>query len=121
MIYTEKQKIEMDRIREVFAELLKQSPDYELIWSDKVGYVWLAIGMTPLYVDTAKRIETAADLCRELLDEVATDVLFMTGNDHGMENADPLEVVEIKRRWKKYIDQLPEYAYLCDELLNRQE
>ena len=25
---------------------------------------------------------------------------------------------EIKRRWQPYIDQLPEYAYLCDELLS---
>ena len=32
--------------------------------------------------------------------------------------ADPLELAEIKRRWKPYIDQLPEYAYLCDELLS---
>ena len=41
----------------------------------------------------------------------------MTGNDHDFEDADPLELAEIKRRWKPYIDQLPEYAYLCDELL----
>ena len=34
------------------------------------------------------------------------------------EDADPLELAEIKRRWKPYIDQLPEYAYLCDELLS---
>ena len=34
------------------------------------------------------------------------------------EDADPLEPAEIKRRRKPYIDQLPEYAYLCDELLN---
>ncbi len=43
----------------------------------------------------------------------------MTGNDHALEDADPLELAEIKRRWKPYIDQLPEYAYLCDELLKR--
>lgn len=121
MIYTEEQRKEIERIREVFAEPLEQSPDFELLWSDKVGYVWLVIGANPLYVDTATRIETAADLCRELLDELATDVLFMTGNDHGMENADPLEVAEIKKRWKTYIDELPEYAYLCDELLNGQK
>ena len=36
-----------------------------------------------------------------------------------LEDADPLELAEIKRRWKPYIDQLPEYAYLCDELLKR--
>ena len=43
----------------------------------------------------------------------------MTGNDHDFEDADPLELAEIKRRWQPYIDQLPEYAYLCDELLSR--
>lgn len=34
---------------------------------------------------------------------------------------DPLELAEIKRRWKAYIDQLPEYAYLCDKLLSRKK
>ena len=38
-----------------------------------------------------------------------------------LEDADPLELAEIKRRWKPYIDQLPEYAYLCDELLSRRK
>ena len=32
---------------------------------DKVGFVWLAIGINPLYVDTGRRIESAADLCHE--------------------------------------------------------
>ena len=35
----------------------------------------------------------------------------MTGNDHTEQTADPLELAEIKRRWKPYIDRLPEYAY----------
>ena len=67
------------------------------------------------------RLESAADLCHECLDDVAMDVLYMTGNDHAIEEADPLELAEIKRRWKPYIDQLPEYAYLCDELLSRRK
>ena len=50
----------------VFAEHLRQCPDFELLWSDKVGYVWLAIGLEPLYVDTGRRIESAEDLCREV-------------------------------------------------------
>lgn len=118
MLYTEEQKKEIERVREVFAELLKQSPDYELLWSDKVGYVWLETGGMPCYVDTATRIDSAEDLCKEYLDNIATDVLFMTGNDHALKEADPLELAEIKKRWKMYIDQLPEYAYLCDELQN---
>ena len=119
MVYTKKEKAEIERVREVFAEHIRQSPNYELLWSDKVGYVWLCIGIKPLYVDTGRRIESASDLCELLLNDVADDVLEMTGNDHAPENADPLEVAEIKRRWKVYIDQLPEYAYLCDELLSR--
>ena len=118
MLYTEKEKHEIQRVKEVFTEHLRQSPDFELLWSDKVGYVWLTIGVNPVYVDTGIRIESAADLCHECLDDVAMDVLYMTGNDHAIEEADPLELAEIKRRWKPYIDQLPEYAYICDDLLS---
>ena len=118
MLYTEKEKHEIERVKEAFAEHLRQSPDFELLWSDKVGYVWLTIGVNPLYVDTGIRIESAADLCGRCLDDVATDVLYMTGNDHALEAADPLELAEIKRRWEPYINQLPDYAYLCQDLLN---
>ena len=50
MLYTEKEKHEIERVKEVFAEHLRQSPDFELLWSDKVGYVWLTIGVNPVYV-----------------------------------------------------------------------
>ena len=40
MLYTEKEKHEIERVKEVFAEHLRQSPDFELLWSDKVGYGW---------------------------------------------------------------------------------
>ena len=103
MLYTEKEKHEIERVKEVFAEHLRQSPDFELLWSDKVGYVWLAIGVNPVYVDTGIRIESAADLCGRCLDDVATDVLYMTGNDHALEAADPLELAEIKRRWEPHL------------------
>ena len=38
MIYTEVEKKELDEVQRVFAEHLRQCPDYELLWSDKVGY-----------------------------------------------------------------------------------
>lgn len=118
MLYTEKEKHEIERVKEAFAEHLRQSPDFELLWSDKVGYVWLAIGVNPLYVDIGIRIESAADLCYKCLDDVAMDVLYMKGNDHALDKADPLELAEIKRRWEPYINHLPDYAYLCKDLLN---
>ena len=70
------------------------------------------------YSHTGIRIESAADLCYRCLDDVAMDVLYMTGNDHALEEADSLELAEIKRRWEPYINQLPDYAYLCKDLLN---
>ena len=118
MLYTKKEKHEIERVKEAFAEHLRQSPDFELLWSDKVGYIWLTIGINPAYVDTGIRIETAADLCYRCLDDVATDVLYKTGNDHALEAADPLELAEIKRPWEPYISLLPDYAYLCKDLLN---
>ena len=45
MLYTEKEKTEIERVRKVFAEHLQQSTNFELLWSDKVGFVWLAIGI----------------------------------------------------------------------------
>ena len=54
MLYTEKEKTEIERVRKVFAEHLQQSTNFELLWSDKVGFVWLAIGLNPLYATTCK-------------------------------------------------------------------
>ena len=51
MLYTEKEKNEIERVRKVFfAEHLQQMTDFDLVWSDKVGYVWLAIGVNPVYI-----------------------------------------------------------------------
>ena len=119
MLYTEKEKNEIERVRKVFEKHIQQMTAYDLVWSDKVGYVWLAISIDPVYIDTGNWIESAAGLCYECLNDIALDVFGMTGNDHDFEDADPLELAEIKRRWKPYIGQLPEYAYLCDELLSR--
>ena len=118
MLYTEKEKHEIERVKEVFAEHLRQSPDFELLWSDKVGYVWLTIGVNPVYVDTGIRIESAADLCGRCLDDVATDVLYMTGNDHALEAADPLGRGKTSGAGGPHTNQPPDYAYLCKDLLN---
>ena len=118
MLYTEKEKHEIERVKELFAGHLRRSTDFELLWSDKLGYIWMAIGVNPVQVDTGIRIESAADLCGRCLDDVATGGLYMTGNDHELEEADPLKLAEIKRRWEPYIKQLTDYAYLCKDLLN---
>ena len=35
----------------VFEKHIQQMTAYDLVWSDKVGYVWLAISIDPVYID----------------------------------------------------------------------
>ena len=118
MLYTEKEKNEIERIREVFKEHIRQITTYNLVWSYKVGYIQMTIFLDPFYVDTGNRIESAADLCWECLNDVAMDVMEMTGNDHDI--GDP-----IRWNWPRLSGagnpistSLPEYAYICDDLLS---
>ena len=97
-------------------ERLKESDAFDLVWSDKVGYVLLDISTNYDYVDSARRIETAEGLCELMLEDIALDVLLLTENEHSIETADPLERAEIVRRWQPYFEQLPEYEYLREEL-----
>ena len=60
MLYTEKEKNEIERVRKVFEKHIRQMTAYDLVWSDKVGYVWLAISIDPVYIDCVRRPNSAA-------------------------------------------------------------
>lgn len=117
MLYEETKKKEIERVYAVFADYIRESPYLEWFWSDKLGYLLLKISTEKRYVEEEILVDTAEQLASVLFSEVSTDVLQMTENEHSEQTADPLERAEIKRRWQPYIDQLSEYAYLCDELL----
>ena len=85
---------------------------------NRESYLLLKIGAEKRYIAKNVIIYTAEQVARILFSEVSMDMLQMTGNDHTEQTADPLELAEIKRRWNPYIDQLPEYAYICDDLLS---
>ena len=42
----------------MFEKHIRQMTAYDLVWSDKVGYVWLAISIDPVYIDTGNWIES---------------------------------------------------------------
>ena len=118
MLYEETEKKEIERVYAVFADYIRESPYLEWLWSDKLGYLLLKISTKKRYVEEEILVDTADQLAEVLFSEVSMDVLQMTGNDHTEQTADPLELAEIKRRWEPYINQLPDYAYLCKDLLN---
>lgn len=122
MQYPDNELQEIERVKRAFSNYLDQCSDSELVWSKKVGYIWLILTQNPYNpVDTGRRIESAIDLCRTCLYDIAMGVVCMKESDHMPESADEMEQQEIKRRWKQYIDLLPEYAYLCDEVLENEK
>lgn len=117
MLYTKKQKEEIEKVLSVFGEYIKSSPYLDLVWSDKLGYILLQIELKYRNVFQDNIIENAEQLCAKLLEEVADDVLQMTGNEHSMQEADPLERAEIEKRLAVYAEKLPEYGYLVKRVL----
>ena len=73
MTYTKQEKQKLERVIAVFAERLKESDAFDLVWSDKVGYVLLDISTNYDYVDSARRIETAEGLCELMLEDIALE------------------------------------------------
>lgn len=100
MLYEATEKKEIERVYEAFADYIRESLYLEWFWSDKLGYLLLKIGAEKRYVEENVIIYAAKQLVRILFSEVSMDVLQMTGNDHTEQSADPLELAEIKRRWR---------------------
>lgn len=65
----------------------------------------------------AVRRYTAPQLCHRLLDDMAITVMMQTKRNHNFTNMDKDEAVRVRAFWKPVIEKLPDYAYLCDEIL----
>ena len=115
MLYEEKEKAEIERVYSVFQDYIRTSPYLEWVWSDKIGYILIVISTEKRYVEEGIVILNAELLCDRLLSEIFTDVMTLTQSGHACYEVDPQERAEIERHWKPYIDQMPEYAELCDK------
>lgn len=114
-----KRNEEMERVSKVFKEYIEDSPYLEWLWSDKLGYILMQIHTETGEIMESEILSEAESFCRLLFGEIAQDVLELTGNEHDTHEADPLEQAEIKKRLAPYIEQLPEYEYLCEKLFER--
>ena len=91
MSFKMKRTIEMRRVESAFADYLENEGSVDLLWSDKVGYVFFTINEKTHESESCDDLHTATQLCHRLLDDMAA--------------------------WKPVIEKLPDYAYLCDEIL----
>lgn len=120
-MYTKEQKEKLEKVMEVFGDYMKESPYVEVVWSEKIGYIFLNVDKKHQDVDFIIPLDCTETLCGRLCYEVAQDVLMLTGNDHAVREADPLEKAEIWRRLEPYLEQLPEYRYLAEKMFTSEE
>ena len=45
--------------------------------------------------------------------------MMQTKRNHNFTNMDKDEAVRVRAFWKPVIEKLPDYAYLCDEILRK--
>ena len=105
-LYTHEQLAEIERVIHAFYNYLRDSRTCELVWSDKVGYLFFTIGggkrRGPV---SAKVIRDADELVRALLEEVSRDVRSETRLGRFFHRQRP----ELRERVSEYMDHLPEY------------
>lgn len=118
-VYTKEQNLEIERVCKVFSDYIKQNPYFDVVWSNKLGYVYLGgissdkerIEMAPIV------LRSGSELCEEIIHNIAEDVLQETGVYHEeFSECSETEREKIKDTLQPYMKQLPEYETIVQEL-----
>lgn len=112
-----KRNPEIDRVADAFSGYIHRHPNLDLVWSEKLGYILLSIDTvqdclygTSIYTDAQK-------LARRLFEEVVTDVVLESEDCDDVSNLGDEGREEVKRRWAPFLEMLPEYKGVCEDIL----
>lgn len=114
---TELKRIE--KVLAVFADYIKSATHFDILWSNKVGYIFLNdIGDPDFFDAVPSRIENAEEICERLLYEVGVDAMVEIGRTIDISDANTMERQIVEGRLKPYIEQLPEYQGLLPNIVS---
>lgn len=101
----------IERVMRVFSDYIKTTPYFDIVWSDKVGYIYISIENCRGTVGDMDCIvlDEPEELLDKLLNEMAVDIMEEGGHTLSPVEASALERAEVERRLNSYLDQLPEY------------
>lgn len=101
----------IERVMSVFSDYIKTTPYFDIVWSDKVGYIYISIENCRGTVGDMDCIvlDDPEELLDKLLNEMAVDIMEESGHTLSPVEASALERAEVERRLSAYLDQLPEY------------
>ena len=117
-MYTKEQKLEIERVAAAFKDYIEPNPTIDILWSDKMGYV-LFLGYMPEHDSLVMQpdlIRSPERLCSQLLYEAFHDFTKKQGNSHGPEDASVAEYIQYKKEMARYMDKIPEYEPILEEL-----
>ena len=120
VVYTKEQNKEIEKVIAAFADYIHDANQFDVVWSDKVGYVLLD-GIYKDYDDLGifpTVLRTGEALCKEIIHHMACDVVEREngGRLHDLDLCTVSEQKEIRKALSVHMDQLPEYAHLIDQL-----
>ena len=121
--YEPETKKAIEQVIDVFNDYIRTSTHFELLWSDKVGYIYISIDNvrgTIGDIDCCV-VDSAEELLDKLISEMAIDIMEEVGHTNDPTAATQLERREIERRIHPYLEQLPAYRDRLQRVFTREK
>ena len=77
MVYTEAEKKKIDNILKAFSGFIKEQDYFDIVYSEKMGYMHLLVEMAS---EPPSQIATAEEMLRILCEEVISETVFSPQN-----------------------------------------
>ena len=113
---------ELERVLKIMEPYIQSCPLYDVVHSDKFGYLLIAMPSAEV-IDDAEviRLECAEMLLHELFTNLCYDFMEQEGHCVDYTEATALELRELRVWIRPFLEQLPEYQHILDEILSEKE
>ena len=118
--YPEETKAEIERVLEVFKDYIRTTLEFDILWSDKAGYIYVDMYKVEQGVEAGdvrtEWIGNAQKLVKILLCDIAGEALE---HEIPIEAATEQDCERIFKLYQPYMAQLPEYAHIVPIVFKR--
>lgn len=121
--YEPETKKAIEQVIDAFKDYILTSTHFELLWSDKLGYIYISIDNVRETIGDMDCwiVDCAEGLIDKLVSEMAIDIMEEVGHTIDPAAATQLERKEIEHRIQPYLDQLPAYQDRLQRVFTREK
>lgn len=118
VMYTPEELEKIKRVLDVFQEFIRQASDFDIVYSEKVGYLLLEGGRN-LDGFMPEPIPSAEYLCLRMFDKIADEHQNRYGYPKTRWNVPEEEKEAVLKQIRLYSAQLPEYQHLEEKVFRQ--